>query len=66
MRRNKYFAYPENLLIAMLEDGDEQIRSMAVTKVITICKELVLCFAAKESFTNERQGSPTVCSLFRP
>ena len=34
MQRNGYFAHPENLLIAMLGDNDEQIRSMAVTNVI--------------------------------
>ena len=42
----------------MFGDGDEQIRSMAVTKMNALCKELVSCFAAKESFTTESQSSP--------
>ena len=58
VQRNGYFAHSENLLIAMLGDGNEQIRSMAVTKVITLCKESVSSFATKESFTSERQSSP--------
>ena len=55
-QKNKCFAYPEKLFIAMFEDGDEQIR-MAVTK------KLVSCSAAKESFISERQSSPI--RLFR-
>ena len=31
---------------------------MAVTKVISLCKELVSSFATGESFTSERQSSP--------
>ena len=58
LQRNRYFAHPENLLIAMLRDGDEQIRRMAVTKMIALRKELVSSFAVEESFTSERQSSP--------
>ena len=42
VQSNRYFALPESLLISMLGDGDEQIKSMAVTKVIALRKELVL------------------------
>jgi len=57
VQRNGYFAHPESLLIAMLRDGDEQIRSMAVTKVIVLCKELGLSSAAEESSSSERRSS---------
>jgi len=57
VQRNGYFAHPERLLIAMLKDGDEQIRSMVVTKVIALRKEWVSSSAAKESSSNERRSS---------
>jgi len=57
VQRNRYFAHPESLLIAMLRDGDEQIRSMAVTKVITLRNELVSSSAAEESSSSERRSS---------
>ena len=65
LQRNGYFAHPENLLIAMLGDGDAQIRSMAVIKVVKVIalpKELFSSFAAEKSFTSERQCS----SMFQP
>ena len=49
----------------MIGDSDEQIRSMAVTNVIALCKELVSCLAAEESFTSERQSSP-ICLFHVP
>ena len=41
----------------MSGDGDEQIRSKAVTKMIALRKELFSSFAAEENFTGERQSS---------
>ena len=57
VQRNVYFASPESLLIAMLGDGDEQIRSMTVAKVIALRKELVLSSAAEKSFSSGFQSS---------
>jgi len=57
VQRNGYFAHPESLLIAMLRVGDEQIRNMAVVKVIALCKELVLSSAAEESSSSEHRSS---------
>ena len=64
VQRNEYFAHPESLLIAMLRDGDEQIRSMTVTKVIALRKVLVQSFAAEGSFSSERGSS--FLRLFHP
>ena len=42
----------------MIENRDKQIRSMTVTKVISLRKELVLSSAdAEKSFLSERQSS---------
>jgi len=57
VQRNGYFAHPGSLLISMIGDGDEQIRSMAVTKVIALRKELVSSSAAEESSSSERRSS---------
>ena len=57
MQRNGYFAHLESLLIAMLGDGDEQRRSMGVTKVIALRKELVSRSAAEDSSSSERQSN---------
>ena len=56
MQRNGYFAHLESLLIAMLGDGEEQ-RSMGVTKVIALRKELVSRSAAEDSSSSERQSN---------
>jgi len=56
-QRNGYFAHSESLLIAMLGDGDEQIRSMAVTKVIALRKELVSSSSTEGSSSSERRSS---------
>ena len=52
--RKEYFSQIEILLIAMLGDGDEQIRSTTVTKMIALRKELVLSYVAEERFLSER------------
>jgi len=49
----------------MLGDGDEQIRSMAVTNVIALHKELVLSSAAEESSSSERRSS-SICLFHLP
>jgi len=41
----------------MLGDGDEQIRSMAVTKVIALRKELVSSSSTEGSSSSERRSS---------
>ena len=62
VQRNGYFAHSESLVIAMLGDGNEQIRSVPVTKVIALRNELVLNSATEESFSSERRSS----SIFQP
>ena len=65
MQRSGYFAHPKSLLIAMLGNGDEQIRRMAVTKVIAFRKRSVLSSAAEESFSSERRSS-SICLFHLP
>ena len=35
VKRNAYFAHPENLLLTMLADSDERVHMEAVEKVLT-------------------------------
>ena len=39
VQKNAYFAHSENILIAMLHDSDENIRKLAVEKIINIRSE---------------------------
>ena len=36
LQRNGYFAHPENVLVAMLEDDNEDLRRLAVNKIFAI------------------------------
>ena len=40
MQKNAYFAHSENILIAMLHDSDENIRKIAVEKIIKLRSEV--------------------------
>jgi len=64
VQRNGYFALPENLLIAILGDGDEQIRSMAVTKVIA--RNWFRVLQLKRVLQVNVETVPSVCFIFQP
>ena len=48
VQNNAYFAHPENVLPAMLEDQDETIRRKAVNKIIEVRQQKVEKVMAKK------------------
>ena len=38
LRRNAFFAHPEHVIIAMLDDDNKPVRDIAVDKIMSLCE----------------------------
>lgn len=50
MQQNAFFARPENVLVAVLGDSNEEIRMLAVNKVLSVCGNFSSISITNENF----------------
>lgn len=53
LQRNAFFAHHENVLLAMLGDGDESVRRLAVNKILSIRGEMDPYLIKNDEFDSE-------------
>ena len=50
LQRNAYFAHPENVLLGMLGDNDENLRRLAVNKIAALRNSVFQCHIPIDDF----------------